>query len=505
MIYLVPLLAPALLFGCALFGRSTRTAEWGALAALAIVTVSAVILALAGSGTSPLIGAAGLGLSTRLDMLSIVMLLLVAFIGWIVLRYSKTYLDREPGQDRFMALMCATLASVLLLVQSGNLVQLVAAWIATGFFLQKLLLFYADCPGAIRAARKKLWVTRLSEVSLIAAVIILFWTYGTGDIATILLADHGTAAVWAAGLLALAAILKSAQFPSHSWLTEVMEAPTPVSALLHAGVINAGGFLLIRFADVMLSAPIILAILAMIGGLTALFGGIVMLTQSAVKTSLAWSTIAQMGFMILQCGLALFPLALLHIVAHSLYKAHAFLSSGTAVDVVAATRRPGPVAIPNAAAVGRAFLVALAIYAIIGTIFGLTGKSVQAIALGAILIFGVAYLLAQGLADAAPRALTKLTAGYALAATTGYFALQSLSEWMMASTLPATPAPGPLEWALMIIALLSFGGVAVAQAMLPLWAHHPVARGLRVHITNGFYINAMFDRLINGWSVKKSS
>jgi NAD(P)H-quinone oxidoreductase subunit 5 len=108
-----------------------------------------------------------------------------------------------------------------------------------------------------------------------------------------------------------------------------------VSALLHAGVINAGGFLLIRFADVMLLAPGVLAGLVMIGGFTALLGGLAMLAQPAVKTSLAWSTIAQMGFMIMQCGLALFSLALLHIVAHSLYKAHAFLNSGTAVDAVA--------------------------------------------------------------------------------------------------------------------------------------------------------------------------
>src|SRR5690606_35991920 len=108
------------------------------------------------------------------------------------------------------------------------------------------------------------------------------------------------------------------------------------SALLHAGVINAGGFLLIRFADVMLSAPGALAMLALVGGFTAVFGALVMLTQPAVKTSLAWSTVAQMGFMMLQCGLALFPLALLHIVAHSLYKAHAFLASGGAVEQIAA-------------------------------------------------------------------------------------------------------------------------------------------------------------------------
>jgi NAD(P)H-quinone oxidoreductase subunit 5 len=126
-----------------------------------------------------------------------------------------------------------------------------------------------------------------------------------------------------------------------------------------------------------------------VGGFTALFGSLVMLTQPAVKTSLAWSTVAQMGFMIFECGLALFPLALLHIVAHSLYKAHSFLASGGAVERVAAIGRPGPVAVPLAGAVGRAFLSALAIYLVVGLCFGLTHKSPQAIALGAILIFGV--------------------------------------------------------------------------------------------------------------------
>ena len=238
---------------------------------------------------------------------------------------------------------------------------------------------------------------------------------------------------------------------------------------------------------------------------TAVIGSALMLSQHDIKKSLGYSTMGQMGFMILQCGLALFPLALLHIVAHSLYKAHAFLASGQAVDGVASIRRPGPVAIPNGVAVGRAFLLALAIYAVVGLIFGFTGKSPQAIALGAILIFGVAYLLAQGLADAAPRVLTRRTALYSVAAATGYFALQTFAEWLMAGTLPATPAPGPLEWALIVLALLSFGFVAIAQALFPLWAYHPAAAGFRVHLHNGLYLNAVFDKLLRGWSVPRKS
>jgi NAD(P)H-quinone oxidoreductase subunit 5 len=212
-----------------------------------------------------------------------------------------------------------------------------------------------------------------------------------------------------------------------------------------------------------------------------------------------------MGFMILECGLALFPLALLHIVAHSLYKAHSFLASGGAVERVAAIRKPGPVAIPDARAVGRAFACAFGIYVLVGFGFGFSDKSPQAIALGAMLVFGVAYMLAQGFADAAPRALTQRTAVYAVATSVAYFALQTAADTMTKGVLPATPSPGPLEWALIVLAVISFGLVAVVQAMFPLWAYHPAAAALRVHLSNGFYANAVFDRLVNGWSIRKAS
>ena len=512
---LLPLLAPAALLLIAVVGLIScgrrprvlsRIAEASALLALAVGVISAVVLIIHGPADSRLIGLYGVGLSIRLDAVSAVMFLLVSFIGWVVVRYAATYLDGEARQGAFTGWLCMTLASVLLLVLSGNLVQLVLAWVATSFFLHRLLLFYPDRIAARRAAAKKFVTARLGDAALISGAVMLVLAYGTTDIAAILSAARsgsgGGLAIGAAAFLAAAALLKSAQFPTHGWLTEVMETPTPVSALLHAGVINAGGFLLIRFADVMLLAPAVLAFLVLIGGFTALFAGLVMLTQPAVKTSLAWSTVAQMGFMILECGLGLFPLALLHIVAHSLYKAQSFLASGGAVDLIAANRRPGPVAIPKAGAVGRAFLLALAIYAVVGFCFGFQHKSPQAIALGAILIFGVAYMLAQGLADAAPRALTQRTIGYAIATSVSYFALQVFAVWLTSGVLPAAPPPGPLQWALIVLAVVSFGLVAIVQAMFPLWAYHPAAAGLRVHLSNGFYANAMFDRLLRGWRLR---
>ncbi len=516
-IYTLPLLAPALLIAAAAYLHLRRTisplagaaiAEGAAFGALLIGVAACAALIVAGPGDSPLLGLSGLGLSARMDVVNTSMLLLVAFIGWIVVRFARTYLDGEAQQQDFNVWLLSTLAAVLLLVLAGNVIQFTAAWITTSLCLHKLLIFYPARIAAQRAARKKFVTARVSDVALIAAVLLLIAAYGTTQISEILalarLGTGGGLAMAAAAFIALAAVLKSAQFPTHGWLTEVMEAPTPVSALLHAGVINGGGFVLIRFADVMLLSPLVMAMLVGIGGFTALFGGVVMLTQPTVKVSLAWSTVAQMGFMILQCGLALFPLALLHIVAHSLYKAHAFLASGSAIEAVAKIRRPGPVAVPDLGAVTRAFGLALAIYALVytgsGLLLGFGSKSPQAVALGAILIFGVAYLLAQGLADAAPRALTRRTALMSLAATLAYVGLQRGSEWLTLGALPPAPAAGALEWALILLALVSFGAVALAQATLPLWSHHPAAQGLRIHLSNGLYINAVEDRLLKGWS-----
>ena len=515
-LYLIPLLAPAILLGAAFYlhlrqdrGPQAGAAfgETAALGALFVAGLTAVLLIGNGAGDSP-----AFIVSSRVDVISVVMLLLVAFIGWVVVRYARTYLDGEARQTKFTIWLLGTLAAVLMLVQSGNTVQFVGAWVATSLCLHRLLTFYPNRAPAQRAAHKKFVTARIGDAALVIAALLLHRAYDTIIISEILdaarMGEGGGLAAVAAAMLALAALLKSAQFPTHGWLTEVMEAPTPVSALLHAGVVNGGGFLLIRFADVMLQSPLVLAVLVGIGGFTALFGGVVMLTQSSVKVSLAWSTVAQMGFMILQCGLALFPLALLHIVAHSLYKAHAFLSSGGAVVLVSDIRRPGPVAVPNLGAVTRAFGLAIAIYAVVylgvGALIGFDAKSPQAVALGAILIFGVAYLLAQGLADAAPKALTQRTAVMSFVATVAYVALQRGSEWLTAGALPATPAPGALEWALILLALFSFGAVALAQATLPLWSHHPAAQGLRIHLANGLYINAIEDRLLNGWSQTKT-
>src|SRR6056297_139666 len=430
-------------------GAVPRLSEAAAFAALGLALAGLLQLALSGPGSLQILtGPAALVL--KLDTVAATMVALVAFVGWVVMRYSRTYLDGEAREGTFHALMLATLAAVLVLVQAGSLWVLLLGFVTVGLGLRQLLLFYPQRPEAWRAAAKFSLVWHAGDTALLGAALLLVSAYGTADISAIsaeAAIAPGAAPGAAIGLLVLAAALKTAAFPLHGWLTDVMEAPTPVSALLHAGIINSGGLILIRLAEAVQASPGAMAALVMIGGLTALFGGVVMLTQSAIKTALAWSTVAQMGFMLMQCGLGLWAVALLHIVAHSLYKAHSFLSSGGAVQAVAALRRPGPVAVPRLVAVMQSFGLALLLYGAMAGGFGLAAgpKSAQALALGAILIFGVAYLVAQGLADAAPRALTRRTARASLAAAVAYFGFHTLAGLLWGPHLPAPPAPGALE------------------------------------------------------------
>lgn len=485
-------------------GRLPALAEAASLVALALGLASLAQLWLTGSQTLAL---DGLGL-LRLDAISVTLALLVAFVGWVVVRYSRRYLDGEAREGRFHGLTLAAVAFVLILVQAASLPVLIVGFIATGLILRQLLLFYPDRPEARRAAAKFIRVWGAGDIALIAAAVLLWQSLGTVEIAALTAAPNlPAAAQLAIGLLVIAAALKTAAFPLHGWLTEVMEAPTPVSALLHAGIINSGGVLLITTAGIVQQSAGAMAALVIIGGPTALFGALVMLTQSAVKTALAWSTVAQMGFMLLQCGLGLWALALLHIVAHSLYKAHAFLSSAGAVREVNRIRKPGPVAVPGVSAVARSFALALVLYMAVAAAFTATlgDKSPQALALGTMMIFGVSYLIAQGLADSAPGALTRRTAAASLAATLAYFTFQVLAQSIWGPSVPAVPVAGALEWALIVLAVLSFGLVAFAQALFPLWAHHPSTAGLRVHMANGLYLNALLDRMIGGFRLPAKS
>jgi NAD(P)H-quinone oxidoreductase subunit 5 len=320
--------------------RCWKVAESLLLASLAAsFSVGAILVfqAYAG-GSSAAITAAGNQLGLYPDGIAVWMALMVAFVGWVILRYASTYLRQDPGRERFLPWFLVTVSSVLVLVFTNHLLILAGAWIGVSLALHHLLTLYPDRPQARMAAVQKFIVSRLGDALILTGVVMLYLHYGTFLLPEMVANDaarqgSSTELYWASIALALAAALKCAQIPFHGWLIRVMEAPTPVSALLHAGVINLGGFLWLRLFPVFEGFTAGHMILLVVGGFTAVVAVLTMMTQNSVKHALAWSTCAQMGFMLFEIGMGAYTLALLHLLAHSLYKAHSFLASGRTVVV----------------------------------------------------------------------------------------------------------------------------------------------------------------------------
>ncbi|MCG2626302.1 hypothetical protein L6654_06650 [Bradyrhizobium sp. WYCCWR 13023] len=475
-----------------------------AAASLVVVVAAGLACFVVGPGRSRLLGASGLGLSLHVDALSTILCVLVGFVGLVVVKYSRNYLDGDPGQIRFTRWLLLTLASVLTVLISGNLVLLLVAWIATSVSLGRLLLFYHTRPAAIRASRKKFVASRLGDGCLAIAAVLLYLHFGTLEVADLATkarsgAEIGSPAISAAALLiVVTAMLKSAQLPLHGWLSEVMETPTPVSALLHAGIINAGGFLALRLGDVLLLATPALNVLAVVGGITALFGSLVMLTQTSVKVQLAYSTVAQMGFMLLQCGLGAFSAALLHIVAHSLYKAHAFLSSGSIIDLARASWTPSPGGQPHPARLILALAGVIGLTLLIGWGLGMTLRSNPAqIALGSVLLMGLVHLMANAI-DERPNAFV-VARGIVTAAGVAalYFALQAATAWLAAGSVPVgRPVDGTAPMLIAALVVISFAAMTVFQNQMMRRADALFWIAAYVHLRNGLYLNTLANRLV---------
>lgn len=479
-------------------------ASLAALLSLTTAFCGAVAISLWGPLQTPLIGLRGIGLSLYLDALSATLFLLVSFIGVIVVRYSRNYLDGDPGHACFTRRLCLTLSAILFVIVSGNLFLLLGAWIATSLSLNRLLLFYPERQAAVLAARKKFVVSRLGDLCLVAAMVLLYRQFGTLDIPALL--EHARAlhiagaapgnAPVAALLLVIAALLKSAQFPLHGWLLEVMETPTPVSALLHAGIVNAGGFLVLRLGELISLSPATLELMAVVGAITALFGSLVMLTQTSVKVALAYSTIGQMGFMMLECGLGAFPAALLHLIGHSLYKAHAFLSSGSIIDLSRAAWTPQADAKPHPARLALASISMIALALGAGWLFGVTVSGQPGVlSLGAIVLLGLTHLIANAI-DARPNHYVIGRAfGIAGLVAAAYFALQWAAEKLFAGVLPAIlPLRGPADLVIVILVLVSFAAAMVLQNLLGSLAGGAIWQAAYVHLSNGLYVNSLANR-----------
>lgn len=266
--------------------------------------------------------------------------LIVQLLGTVIGAFSARYLDGEADQRRFVAMLAAVLAAVHVLLLADHWLVLIGAWALAGSALQRLLCFYHERPFAQLAAHKKRIADRAADLLLITAALAAYTETGSASLSVLLahVETHGMSALveTSAVCLVLAVVLRTAALPVHGWLIQVMEAPTPVSALLHAGVVNLGGFVLILMSGLLNASALASGLLVAFGLSTALLAGFVMLTRVSIKVRLAWSTVAQMGFMLLECGLGLYQLAALHLIGHSLYKAHAFLCASS---VVRDTRR----------------------------------------------------------------------------------------------------------------------------------------------------------------------
>lgn len=262
-------------------------------------------------------------------------LLLVHFIGFIVLNYASRNFELDADNQRFLQWFLITLFSVMVTVVSNHLLVLWLGWVSISVSLHQLLMFYPERYRAVLAAHKKFIFARTAEVLLGIAFLLIYSEHGNAYIDEIFaqypLQDLSLNLHIAAFLIANVVLIKCAQLPLHGWLIQVVESPTPVSALLHAGIINLGGLLLLLFAPLFSQSLPAQALVVIVASVSAVIAALVMMTITSVKVKLAWSTIAQMGLMLVECALGLYTLALLHLLAHSIYKAYAFLSAGDAV------------------------------------------------------------------------------------------------------------------------------------------------------------------------------
>lgn len=442
-----------------------------------------------------------LSLSVYANAVTTIMLVLVSFVGVVVSRYSHNYLSGEREQGRFYKWLSLTLASILTLIVAGNLLLFALAWMATSLCLHQLLVFYPRRPLAVLAAHKKFVVSRIGDLSLLLAILLIGSTLHTlefDEVFARMIDWQGplpAALHWAAMLVVVTAALKSAQLPFHGWLLQVMEAPTPVSALLHAGIVNAGAFVVLRLSPVLAQAELALGLLSLIGLLTLAVASLAMLTQTSIKVSLAWSTTAQMGFMLLECGLGLYSLAMLHLVAHSLYKAHAFLSSGSGVD---AFRSP---AIPKPAGGCRPLeaILALGVSASITAALAVaTGLEVQAqpalFAVVAIMAIALSQLLLEARRQTDRRSFHLRMLGLSLLLACAYFALHRVFEHVLAdSVMPVAEPASPLMIGLSALTVLVFLALLLFQQLFR-FTNTPLSKALYVHLYNGLYLDTLVTR-----------
>ncbi len=279
--------------------------------------------------------------------LSAILVPYVAILGLVIRKYSTKYMWDEPGYKRFFVLLNFIFSAIYLLVMSNNLIILTIAWQLMSISLYLLITFNVESKSAIKNGGWTMLVHKLADLLFIIAVILTYKIFGSFELAQLSqkwldMSQSGpidNPLIYVIGFLFLfAAMMKSAVIPFHLWLPYTSEAPTPVSALMHAGVVNVGGILLNKIAFLLLLTPAVLNVAFVMGLITAVFASILMLAVSDIKRSLGYSTVGQMGYMIMEVGLGAFSLAIYHLMVHGIFKASLFLESGSLIN--AARKEP---------------------------------------------------------------------------------------------------------------------------------------------------------------------
>ena len=289
--------------------------------------------------TSPIswlvVGNLQINIGMMMDSLTAVMLIVVTLASLMVQIYSQGYMKGDPGYHRYYAWMSLFTASMLGLLLADNLLQMFVFWEMVGLCSYLLIGFWFHRPAAANAAKKAFIVTRIGDFGFLAAILVLFFNTGTFDIGELHgLAVAGTLAgatlTWAAIGIFSGAMGKSAQFPLHVWLPDAMEGPTPVSALIHAAtMVAAGVFLVARTFPLFENSTEALTTVAVIGGFTAIFAASMGLVMTDIKRVLAYSTISQLGYMMLGLGAGGVAIGIFHLFNHAFFKALLFLGAGS--------------------------------------------------------------------------------------------------------------------------------------------------------------------------------
>lgn len=465
-------IAPAVIAALAfVFGSRAprRFAIAGAVAAGMGFAGSVVLAIRSGRGIDATLPAA----QFDVDRLSAVLLLLIFGVSAIVQTFAVRYLAGDPRQSWFVAGAGLLTSASAGLATASTLVTLAASWTVAGAALCLLLGTYWHLPAARDGVRRTATAFLIGDLALWAAVVAATATWGTVELRSIGQVEGPLVPVLGV-LVVLAALSRSAQVPFHRWLPATLAAPTPVSALLHAGVVNAGGILLIRMAP-LAANDLARALTIGAGAATMIYGAAIMLVKPDVKGALAHSTTAQMGFMILTCGLGLWAAAVIHLVAHGFYKATLFLSSGSAV---ATSRRHDALPQPDRPTrrhvltnVGAAVVIpAAALATALAVIPAGDHASEQALLAFAWITGGAAvwgWLRRRPGLGAAIRA-----AVFLIPAAIAYVAIITAVGGFLAPAMPAEGLPAGTVWGVTLLALILLGALAAIRLT-------PAAEGLR--------------------------